>query len=256
MSDQTLMDYSADNGIARIRFDRAEKKNALTHAMYEDWLAALDRAEADTAVQAVLVCGSTEAFTAGNDIADFLQRPPRDDDAPVMRLLARLPTLAKPLVAAVCGPAVGIGTSFLLHCDLVVCGEHSRFALPFVNLGLCAEGGSSLLLAQRVGSARAAEWLLLGEPFGAQDALSAGLVNRVVPEAEVLPLAETLARRLAAKPAQALQTTRRLLREGMREATRQAISREAEAFRQLLDTPEARAAFARFLDRNRDQPPA
>jgi enoyl-CoA hydratase/carnithine racemase len=234
-----------------IRFNRPDKKNALTHEMYEALIAALREADADPAVRCILFAGSETAFTAGNDIADFLQNPPTGSDAPVMRLLALLTEIRKPIVAAVCGPAVGIGTTLLLHCDLVACGEQTSFALPFVNLGLCVEGGASLLLAQRVGAARAREWLMLGEPVDAQTALEAGLVNRVVPNVQAFAEALAWAQKLAAKPPTALLATRRLIRKGSLEATREAIASEAAEFRNLLQSAEAKEAFAAFIEKRK-----
>ncbi|WP_374512121.1 enoyl-CoA hydratase [Niveibacterium sp.] len=234
-----------------IRLNRPEKKNALTAQMYEALIAALQQAEADPQIRVLLIAGSDEAFSAGNDIVDFLANPPLDDQAPVMRLLALLTELHKPLVAAVCGPAVGIGTTLLLHCDLVACGERTTFAMPFVNLGLCAEGGSSLLLAQRVGSARANEWLLLGEPISAAQAATAGLVNVVLPNAEVFAHALDWAKRLASKPPRALQGTRALIRNASAAAARQAISSEGNLFRELLQSDEAKEAFAAFVEKRK-----
>ncbi len=234
-----------------IRFLRPEKKNALTHAMYEALVAALREADADAAVRCILFAGSESAFTAGNDIADFLENPPTDSDAPVIRLLALLTEIGKPMLAAVCGPAVGIGTTLLLHCDFVVCGEQTSFALPFVNLGLCVEGGASLLLAQRVGAARAREWLLLGEAFDAKAALAAGLVNRVLPNENVFTEALALAQKLAAKPPAALRATRRLIYSGSLQATRDAIAAEAAQFSALLRSAEATEAFAAFIEKRK-----
>ena len=234
-----------------IGINRPEKKNALTAQMYEALIAALTDAEADATVRTVLIAGSELAFCAGNDIADFLQHPPLDDNAPVMRLLRLLTELRKPMVAAVCGPAVGIGTTLLLHCDLVVCGEQTTFALPFVNLGLCAEGGSSLLLTQRVGAARANEWLLLGEPFSASDAAQAGLVNCVLPNPQVFAHALNWATTLANKPPQALLGTRELMRRANQDATRNAISAEAGLFKRLLQSDEAKEAFSAFVEKRK-----
>ncbi len=234
-----------------IRFNRPDKRNALTHTMYESLVTTLLEANADPAVRCILFAGSETVFTAGNDIADFLQNPPTGGGAPVMRLLALLTEIEKPMLAAVCGPAVGIGTTLLLHCDLVACGEQTSFAMPFVNLGLCVEGGASLLLAQRVGAARAREWLLLGEPIDSQTAFSAGLVNRVLPNDLVFTQAFEWARKLAAKPPTALQSTRRLIRQGSLQATRETIAAEAAEFRDLLQSAEAKEAFAAFMEKRK-----
>jgi enoyl-CoA hydratase/carnithine racemase len=234
-----------------IRFNRADKKNALTHEMYEALIVALREADADPLVRCILFAGSETAFSAGNDIADFLQNPPTGSDAPVMRLLALLTEVHKPMLAAVCGPAVGIGTTLLLHCDLVACGQQTAFVLPFVNLGLCAEGGASLLLAQRIGAARAREWLMLGEPVDARTALDAGLVNRVLPNEHVFAEVLAWAQKLAAKPPTALAATRRLIHQGSLQAARDAIASEAAEFRHLLQSAEAKEAFAAFIEKRK-----
>ncbi|WP_341678900.1 enoyl-CoA hydratase [Niveibacterium sp. SC-1] len=244
-----LIQIENQGGVRILRLNRAEKRNALTHEMYEGLCQALDEAAADASVRALVFAGSETAFTAGNDIADFLSNPPQDDDAPVLRLLARLPRFHKPMIAAVCGPAVGIGTTLLLHCDLVVAADDARFALPFVNLGLCAEGGSSYLLARRIGDARAAEWLMLGDLMSAADAHSAGLVNRILTAADVLPQALRWAQQLSAKPPAALRATRALLRRTSRAEAEAAIKAEADVFRELLQSDEAKEAFAAFLEK-------
>jgi len=251
MSDRSTITTETLDRVRIIRFNRPEKKNALTAQMYEALIDAFQDAEADSRIRAVLITGSEQAFSAGNDIVDFLANPPSDEHAPVMRLLALLTELRKPLVAAVCGPAVGIGTTLLLHCDLVACGEQTSFAMPFVNLGLCAEGASSLLLAQRVGSARANEWLLLGEPVSAERAAAAGLVNIVLPNADVFAQALDWATRLASKPPKALQGTRALIRRASAEAARQAIATEGAMFRDLLKSEEAKEAFAAFVEKRK-----
>jgi len=244
-----LIQIENQGAVRILRFNRADKRNALTHEMYEGLCQALDEAATDTSVRVVVFAGSESAFTAGNDIADFLRNPPQTDDAPVLQLLARLPCFHKPMVAAVCGPAVGIGTTLLLHCDLVAAAEDARFALPFVNLGLCAEGGSSYLLARRIGDARAAEWLMLGDPIAATDAYAAGLVNRLLPTADVLPQALKWAQQLASKPPAALRATRALLRRTSQAEAEAAIKAEAEVFRGLLRSEEAKEAFAAFLEK-------
>ena len=157
--------YQSADGVAQIRIDRPDKKNALTAAMYTGLVEAFLRAEADPAVRVLLLCGSETCFTAGNDLQDFMNKPPRDDSSPTIRFLKQLPATHKPLIAAVAGPAVGIGTTMLLHCDLVYADPNTRFQLPFVTLGLCPEAASSFLLPQIVGYPRAAELLLLGDPF-------------------------------------------------------------------------------------------
>ncbi len=166
-------------GITTITLNRVDKKNSLTRAMYSTLADTFEAAAQGTAVRAIVLQGDVAVFSAGNDIGDFLQQPPASQDSPVFRFLRAIATFPKPVVAAVCGPAVGIGTTMLLHCDLVYAGDNAAFSMPFVNLGLCPEAGSSLLVPQMLGYHRAAEALLLGEPFMAEAALEVGLVNRV-----------------------------------------------------------------------------
>ena len=170
-----------EDGVQTLTLNRAARKNALTGAMYTQMSEALEQAATDPAVRVLVLQGDTAVFCAGNDLNDFLNNPPVGADSPVLRFLRAIASFPKPLLAAVCGPAVGIGTTMLLHCDLVYAGDNAAFSMPFVNLGLCAEGASSLVLAQLMGHQRAAEALLLGEPFYAEAALEAGLINKVLP---------------------------------------------------------------------------
>lgn len=235
-----------DSGVLIITFNREARKNAITVPMYQHLTATLERAADDPGVAVVLFHGSEQTFSAGNDLADFLSDPPSRADAPVWQFLRSLSAFPKPLVAAVCGVAVGIGTTLLLHCDLVHAGSNARFSLPFVNLGLCPEAGASLLLPRLMGYQRAAEVLLLGEPFDAQAALQAGLVNRVVAPQEALESALAQARKLASKPLQAVLETRRLLKSASAGVLRERIDEEARVFAQLLETDRAREAIAGF----------
>ena len=235
-----------DGGVLTLRLARPEKKNALTGAMYHALIAAFDDADGDESIRAVLLSGSGGAFTAGNDIADFLSLAGEPGSAPPFRFVRRLACLETPLVVAVEGVAVGIGTTLLLHSDLAYAAPSAIFRMPFVDLGLVPEAGSSLLLPQRVGMAKANELLMLAEPFGAEEALRLGLVNAVVPAETLLPHALAQARKLAAKPREAIRTTRRLLR-GDRTALMATIDAEAEAFLAALRSPEAQAAFESFL---------
>jgi enoyl-CoA hydratase/carnithine racemase len=242
--------------VARIQIARPERKNAITSAMYAMLADAVTAAEADASVRVILVHGQPDVFSAGNDLEDFLRAPPESGDAPEFRFMAVLAGAAKPVVAAVNGVAVGIGTTMLLHCDLVCCADDSRFSLPFVNLGLCPEFASSLLLPLAAGYHRAAEKLLLGEPASAEEALEMGLVNRILPPNEVLGHATRLCARLAQSPPTALRETKRLLKAGWREATTRAIGDESATFARLLKSPEAREAFQAFLQRRKpDIPP-
>ena len=249
MSDTLLTRTEA--GVLHVTFNRPEKKNAFTHAMYTRAAEALEAAATDASVRVVLLQGAGNAFTAGNDLGDFLENPPTGEDAPVFRFLRALVALDKPVVAAVDGVAVGIGTTMLLHCDYVAASERARFALPFVNLGLVPEAASSLLLPQVAGSALASELLMFGEPFEAATALRAGLINRVLAPEALAAHAQERAAALAQKPAQALQITKRLLRTPHREAVGAALRREGAEFVERLGSDEAREAFMAFMSRKK-----
>jgi len=244
---------SLEDRVLTIRFDRAAKKNALTVAMYEALVAALERARDDAGIRVVLLRGTDGVFTAGNDLQDFMQRPPTSADSPVGRFLELLVGFAKPLVAAVEGPAIGVGTTMLLHCDLVYAAEGTRFQLPFVPLGLCPEAGSSALLPALAGRALAAELLLLGEPFTPELAHRIGLVNRVVAPAELHELARARAKALAELPPASVRLTKRLMRESDGPGVEAALARESASFFERLRSPEAAEAMqAFFLKRKPD----
>jgi enoyl-CoA hydratase/carnithine racemase len=249
MSDTLLQ--KLDAGVLTLTFHRPDKKNAFTHAMYTEAREALVAADRDDAVRVVVLTGAEGAFTAGNDLGDFLQHPPTGEDAPVFLYLRALVELTKPLIASVDGAAVGIGTTMLLHCDYVLATERARFSMPFVNLGLCPEGASSLLLPRMAGTALASELLLFGEPFDAATALRAGIVNRVVPQAQLAEVTAERARVLASKPVEAVKLTKRLLREPLRAQVDATLSREGAEFIQRLSSPEAREAFSTFLSRKK-----
>ena len=238
-----------NGGVLRVTIDRPEKKNALTVAMYAALAEAFRQAEADAGVRAVLLHGAGGAFTAGNDLGDFVANPPTDESSPVFEFLAAISTASKPVVAAVHGPAIGIGTTLLLHCDLVYAAPEARLQLPFVTLGLCPEAGSSVLLPLAVGPQRAAELLLLGEPFSGADAHAWGLANELVPEGELLARATERAEALAARPPASVRLTKDFLRRPHAEAVRAAIRAEAEAFLERLQSPEAAEAFAAFFEK-------
>ena len=252
-------------GVLTLTLNRVDKKNSLTAAMYAALADALDAAAGDAAVRVVLIQGDPAIFSAGNDIGDFLRASaagPAGDaegadeaaialDEPVFRFLRGLAGFPKPVVAAVCGPAVGIGTTLLLHCDLVYAGDNAAFSMPFVNLGLCPEAGSSLLVPQMLGHHRAAEALLLGDPFMAEAALEVGLVNRIVPPMEANTMAQTQARRLAAKPLAALIETKRLLKKSNQGLVLERIEEEARSFRRMMKAPAAREAFAAFMEKRK-----
>ncbi len=239
----------AADGVLELTIDRPDKKNALDQAMYRALADALDAAAADQAVRAVLLAGAGGVFSAGNDIADFARGGARGGGE-TPRLIETVLRFTKPIVAAVDGLAVGIGTTILLHCDLVYATEGARLRLPFVDLGLVPEFASSNFLPRLVGLQRASELLLLGEFFSAADARAMGLVNRIVPEADLLATARDASRRLAAKPPEAVAITRRLLRGDPDVAVARARE-EAALFAERLSSPEARAAFAAFLSRGK-----
>ena len=234
-------------GVMTLTFNRVEKKNSITSAMYGAMADALAQAHADAAIRVVVFQGHAAVFSAGNDIGDFLNQPPASNDSPVFRFMRGLSTFTKPVVAAVCGPAVGIGTTMLLHCDLVYAGDNAAFSMPFVNLGLCPEFASSVLAPQLMGYHRAAEALLLGEPFYAEAALEVGLVNRVVPPTEANALAQTVAVKLAAKPLSSLIETKRLMKKGQAALLADQMADEGVSFGRMLREPAAREAFGAFM---------
>jgi enoyl-CoA hydratase/carnithine racemase len=238
-----------ENGVMTLTINRLARKNSLTAAMYGALADALEQAQADVAVRVVVLQGDEAIFSAGNDIGDFLNNPPAGEDSPVFRFLRNIAAFPKPLVAAVCGPAVGIGTTMLFHCDLVYAGDNAAFSMPFVNLGLCAEGASSLLAPQMFGYHRAAEALLLGDAFYAEAALEVGLVNRVLPPSEANAYAQSVARKLASKPLSSLVETKRLMKKGQQAQVLQTMSEEGSVFGRMLREPAAKEAFAAFLEK-------
>jgi enoyl-CoA hydratase/carnithine racemase len=241
---------SVQDRILQLRLDRPEKKNALTRNMYLGMIEAIQQAEADAAVRVVLITGTQDCFTAGNDLMDFANAKP-GETSPAILYLQTLAGAQKPVVAAVGGVAVGIGTTMLLHCDLVYAALDARFQLPFVNLGLCPEAGSSALLPELMGHRRAAQFLFFGEPFGAEPARDLGIVNAVVSANELMATATAKARQLAEKPPAALQTTKALLKRSTAGAVADAMARETERFAALLQGPEAREAMMAFMERRK-----
>jgi enoyl-CoA hydratase/carnithine racemase len=243
------------DGIQTVTFNRPAKKNAITAAMYQQLADALRVAQDDASVRVILLTGQPDIFTAGNDVEDFLKTPQggqtAGDESPVFRFLRAISVAEKPIVAAVRGAAVGVGTTMLLHCDLVYAGRGARFSLPFAQLGLCPEAASSLLLPQMVGYHRAAEKLLLGEAFGADEALAIGFVNQVLDDDAVLAHAEQQAAKLAALPASAVRTTKWLMKSDQGGAIAERMQKEGQAFRELLESPEAKEAFSAFLEKRR-----
>ena len=236
-----------ERGVMTITLNRLERKNSITSAMYGALADALSAAQSDASIRVAVLQGHETVFSAGNDIGDFLNRPPAGMDSPVFRFLRGIATFTKPLLAAVCGPAVGVGTTMLLHCDLVYAGDNAAFSMPFVNLGLCPEAASSLLVPQMLGYHRAAEALLLGEPFMAEAALEVGLVNRIVPPTEANAVAQSVAQKLAAKPMASLVETKRLMKMGQQQLVLQQMADEGQSFSRLLGEPAAREAFGAFM---------
>ena len=240
-----------DAGVLTLTFNRVERKNSINVAMYDALATALDKAAGDAATRVVVIQGHETIFSAGNDIEDFLKNKPAGMDSPVFRFLRGIATFPKPLVAAVCGPAVGVGTTLLFHCDLVYAGDNAAFSMPFVNLGLVPEAASSLLVPQMFGYHRAAEALLLGEPFMAEAALEVGLVNRVVPPSEANALAQAQARKLAAKPLSSLIATKQLMKGGQQKAVLERMGEEGAQFGRMLGEPAAREAMTAFMEKRK-----
>ncbi len=240
----------SEAGLMRIHMNRPEKKNALTFAMYQRMADALIQADRENSIRVVLITGTENCFCAGNDLVDFknislgkerLRNP----------FVPAISTAKKPIVAAVSGIAIGIGVTMLLHCDLVYAGAKASFHLPFVNLGLCPELGSSVLLPLLMGHQRAAEIFLLGEPFGAQKAHEAGIVNQVCPEEELMDFALARARQLAAQPSASVRLTKELMKRGRDAVVMKAIEEEGVEFAKRLLSPEAREAFQAFAERRK-----
>ncbi|MDH5674999.1 MAG: enoyl-CoA hydratase-related protein [Myxococcales bacterium] len=239
----------ADAGVLQVRLNRPSKKNALTSGMYARMADAVQHAQSDPAVRVLLFTGGPKDFTAGNDLVDFLD-PARDASA-VTRFLKTLPELDKPVVAAVNGYAVGIGTTMLLHCDLVYVGRSAKLRMPFVGLGLVPEFGASLLLPRLVGSQRAASLLLLGETLGGEQAVDLGLATEALADDAVQARALAQARELAARPPDAVQATKKLLRAEIRERLQTVIDKEMHVFAERLRSPEAREAMGATLEKRK-----
>ena len=237
------------DGVITLTLRRPEKKNALTGAMYDVLSDALKRAEADTSVRVVLFQGDGDSFTACNDLADFARQARGESavDSPAHRFIETISKASKPLVAAVQGNAVGVGTTMLLHCDLVYLADNARLITPFVNLALVPEAASSWLLPLRIGHARAYAMFALGEPMEASAALECGLANAVVPQGELRKRAHDAAIILTKRPAGALRLAKKLMRDHQRIAAQ--MDEEGQLFKERLKTPDAREAFAAFAER-------
>ena len=245
-----LVSVSIESRVMQIEINRPEKKNALTTEMYATMARALTEADEDANVRAILIRGQSDCFTAGNDLQDFMDASQGLEDTPVDRFITILPRVKKPVVAAVGGVAVGIGTTMLLHCDLVYAADNARFILPFVNLALVPEAASSMLLPQMAGHQRAAELLMLGEPFDAEHARQVGFVNRISAPDDLMAEALAAAISLAEKPPGALSATKALLKRKP-ETLMSRIEAENEVFSQCLASAEAKEAMSAFFERRK-----
>ncbi|MFA7402818.1 MAG: enoyl-CoA hydratase [Pelobacteraceae bacterium] len=251
MSATELIKIERSDGILTLRINRPDKKNALNLGMYTALADGLTEADRDDTVRVILICGSDDCFTSGNDLADFLDAPPTGPASPVMQFLTAISEARKPIIAAVNGLAVGIGVTMLLHCDLVYAGSSATFQMPFVNLGLCPEAGSTLLLPRIMGHQRAAELLLLGGVFNTDKACSIGIVTEAIPDNEVLVTARNKAVQLAAQPAAAVRLAKKLLKRDYEASLRETISEECAQFMVRLKSPEAVEALQAFMQRRK-----
>ncbi|MFT6398329.1 MAG: enoyl-CoA hydratase/carnithine racemase [Bradymonadia bacterium] len=251
MSDSGHVAFRVENRIATITFTRPEKKNAFTTAMYAQFTAALREAEEDNHVRVVVLTGAGGDFSAGNDLKDFMGDPPTNGDAPVFQLIRALAFFGKPLLAAVEGVAVGIGSTMLLHCDLIYAGDGAKFVMPFVNLGVTPEAGSSLLLPKIVGMPMAMEMILLGEKMDVAMAQQVGLINKIAMRGGALAVAMADAEKIAEKPPGAVQAAKRLLREPIRQALGSVLQDEGATFVGCLGSPESEEAFTAFFGKRK-----
>jgi len=244
-----------EGGLLAITLARPERRNAITVAMYEALADAFESADGDESIRVISLRGEGQDFAAGNDLADFLEALPRDtSEIPVWRLLRALARCETPLVAAVHGNCVGIGTTILLHCDLVIAAEGARFSLPFVALGLVPEAASTLLLPRLAGRRRAARYLLLGEAFGVEEALTIGLVSHTVTPTELETVLADVVGTLLAKSPGALRDTQRLLRTGTQDAMLERMRLESQVFAERLASPEAKTAITAFFESRGKRP--
>lgn len=246
---------SIADAVLHLEIDRRDKKNSLTGDMYMAMSETLAAARDNPKVRVVLISGQADMFTAGNDLGDFLARKRGDGDSPAMHFLHQIASFDKPLVAAVGGIAIGIGTTMLLHCDLVYAADNARFQMPFVNLALCPEGASSLLLPRIAGHRLASELLFFGDAFDGHKAREAGIVNEVLPAAQLLETAMARAKRLANQPARSIAVTKGLLkRQEDRSEVLEAMKAEGMQFADLLAEPAAKEIFSAFLEKRKPDP--
>ncbi len=244
-----------ENGILTITFNRTEKKNAISTTMYQTMADILRAAETNMEVRVILFTGSELIFTAGNDLEDFIKNTGQFtseavETSSVVQFMLALSGTQKPVIAAVAGFAVGIGTTLLLHCDLVYLADNAKLSMPFSQLGLCPEFAASMLLPQVAGHYRAAEKLLFGEPFSAQEALEMGLANKILPAKELLSYVYAQAAKLVALPAPSILTTKRLLKASQHQLVNQVMQKEMQEFIRLLNAPEAKTAFLAFFQKH------
>lgn len=243
-----MIDSHVEGHCVTLTINRPAQRNALNNAMYHALDQGLQKAQADPNCHAVILTGTSECFTAGNDLSEF-QTHRSLADSPAMSFLRTLANVDVPVIAAVEGHAIGIGVTLLQHCDFVYAGETAMFKMPFVSLRLCPEGGSSTLMAKLVGARRAAEWLLLGKPFSAAEARDSGFITAMAPAGQALSLAQATATALGKQPGQALRLSKRMLREPARAELMQTLDSERDLFTERLQSPEAQAAFQRFFER-------
>ena len=239
-----------EGGVLTIRFERPEKKNALSRGMYDRVIEGLAEARGDASIRAVVLTGNGNYFTSGNDIADFQSRAGGNERRDGSPFLAALSTFDKPLIGAVNGPAIGVGTTMLAHCDLIIAARSARFVMPFTSLGLVPEAASSLLFPRLLGHQRASAMLLLGEPIDAETALAWGFVNQVVDDAALMDTVLGVARRVAALPPEAVRQTKQLIKHGEPDVAGR-IDQELALFRERLHSPEATEAFAAFMEKRK-----
>lgn len=238
-----------EDRILKIKINRADKKNALNLAMYQSLADAIQGADSDNNIRVIVITGAEDSFCSGNDIKDFLKNPPTDDSSPVLQFVRAIINAEKPMIAAVNGIAIGIGVTMLLHCDLVYASEDARFQMPFVNIGLCPEAGSTHILPLLMGHQKASELLLLGDMFDVNTAIDVGIVNEKVAAGELADVALKAASRIAAQPPAATRATKGLLRAAMREQILAASRRENEKFMPMLDGDEAKEALTAFMEK-------
>jgi len=247
MIDQDLVLTHTQDAVLTLTINRPARKNALTLSMYEQLTEAFQRAAEDQMIRAVVITGAGDAFTAGNDLNDFMQSPPTSTDTPVFHFLKQIVNFPKPLIAAINGAAIGIGTTMLLHCDLAYASENAIFQLSFIRLGLVPEAGASYLIPRLAGHRRAAELLMLGEKFDASEALELGLINEQVQSGQVIERAQERAHALAQLPPEAVRQTKQLLRQPLQGLLQEVMLREGEVFMQRLTSPETAEAIQAFF---------